>query len=162
MVLAKKFNVSERTIRRYASELKAIGIFMPKQRGPYALSKKGAQLVRIYIGGKEAVGTPNNLLSATTDVTATTYGLESSGSEGQEKTITIYRGPLPLADYFPELAHRAREKTRTDGGFSREWLVKQIMELSRGSREHAEAVFNVLLKDGYIMEKPRGDYIWIV
>jgi len=101
------------------------------------------------------------LLSAGTARAATTYGLEDFSSEEQGKAASIPK-ELPLADYFSELAHRARERTRTDGSFSRGWLVEQIMEFSHGSREHAEAVFDVLLKDGYMMEKPRGDYIWIV
>ena len=74
----------------------------------------------------------------------------------------ILKVPCPLADYFDELAHRAREKTRLNGGFGREWLIEQIMELSGGDRKHAEAVFNVLVRDGYTMEKPGGDYIWTV
>jgi len=66
-----------------------------------------------------------------------------------------------------ELARIAREKTRTEGGFSREWLVEQIIELAeeRGLKitgERAAAVFDALLKDGHIMEKPGGDYVWIV
>ena len=159
-VLAKKFDISERTIRRYASELKAIGVFMPKQGGPYTLSKKGIQLAKMYIGSEDTTHKEKSL-SAGTARTATTYGLEGFNSRRQGGLISTSR-ELPLADYLFELAHRAREKTRTDGSFSREWLVRQIMELSHGSKGHAEAVFKLLLKDGYMMEKPGGDYIWIV